>query len=443
MKRLWKLLNSRKFAVYLLLVLVSVLFASTLLPSEITFSPEQWYRLAEESPAKYWLAEHFSTPYLVRNPAFILLNLFLFLSTLACTITRITWWAKARKSEFEKDKAFSFQRETESAGEPEEVRERLGKELRHKGWEVRAEGDALAAQKGLALGFWGSVAFHVGLLACFLAAPVTEFSVFRGEMVVPEGVTLSFNEAVRGLAGQDASGLPDTAVTVHDLWGVHEKGVYKVDFGGRLDLGGWDVPFSVNNPVDYRGYQISLHEFGYSAGLVIRKEDETVFDYLLNLRNPVEGDYFNVPSERLDMFVLFFPDFVREGNRLSSKSREPENPVLLVKFLRAGKPLHKGLLLKPGEEEEFEGYTVGFTGFRNWVTLIVVKEWGLAVIAAGFLIGMPGLFVRFLSNERRIEFVFGKTPSGTSVALKGYSRYYPAFLEREVTHMAERLVRGG
>jgi cytochrome c biogenesis protein len=61
---------------------------------------------------------------------------------------------------------------------------------------------------------------------------------------------------------------------------------------------------------------------------------------------------------------------------------------------------------------------------------------GTAIV--GFMIGLPGLFVRFLSNERRVEFALGEDGErgGTRVRVSGFSRYYPAFLEREVAEMA-------
>jgi cytochrome c biogenesis protein len=55
----------------------------------------------------------------------------------------------------------------------------------------------------------------------------------------------------------------------------------------------------------------------------------------------------------------------------------------------------------------------------------------------GFLIGLAGLVARFLSNERRLEFVLSPEGERTKVTVKGYSRYYPAFLEREVIQLAE------
>ncbi len=445
MRVIWKFLGSKKLAVYMLVVLVAVLFASTLFPNEFTFSPARWYELEQRSPVKFWLASHFSTPNLVKNPVFLMLSLFLFLSTLVCTVSRLRTWIRLRRTEFEKAKAFTFQREAAFDGDPDALEQRLSRALKKKRWEFTREDGVLAAQKGLSLGFWGSVVFHVGLLACFLAAPVTALSQFRGEMIITEDQPVPFREVVKDYAGEGGSGItvPDVPVEVYDLKGVYAEGRFKVDFGGRIRFGEWDVPFSVNNPVNFRGFQLSLIKFGYAPNVIITRDGGPVFDYFLNLEKPEQGDRFPVTRDGLNIFVLLFPDFVREGNTLSSRSQDPDNPVLLVRFFQGEKPLHQGLLLKPGEEKQFEGYSVRFPELKNWVKMIVVREWGVIIVAIGFLIGIPGLFVRFLSNERRIEFALEDAEAGgTRVILRGYSRYYPAFLEQEVNRMADTILTG-
>jgi cytochrome c biogenesis protein len=202
MKRLWKLLNSRKFGVYLLLVLVAVLMVSSFLPSPITLSDEEWSDLRERKPFVFWLSENFSTVYLVRNPLFLALSAFLFLSTLACTITRIKWWAKARKSEFEKEQAFSFSVEERSSGPVEAVKDNLLDILRGRRWEFSVSGEGggfvVEGQKGIGMGFWGSVVFHIGLVVCFIGAPVSALDLFRGEFLITEGITMPLNHAFEG-----------------------------------------------------------------------------------------------------------------------------------------------------------------------------------------------------------------------------------------------------
>jgi cytochrome c biogenesis protein len=442
-KKIWTLLNSRKFAVYLLFLFLVILILSAFLPSEITLTAAEWEELKAGKPLKYWLATHFSTPYVVRGPLFIIVSLFLFFSTLTCTVTRVKNWLRLKRAEFEKEKAFSFKSEAASAGPPEEMAEMLLARLRMKRWECSAQEDVVFAQKGLKFGFWGSVGFHMGLIVCFLAAPVTALTLFRGEVVLTDGVTMPLDQVVEVVEGPGATMLPDVKVAVRDLWGIYYKGEHKVNFGGTMDIDGQEIPFSVNKSVYHGEYQFSLYAFGYSPGIVIEKNGETVFDYFLNLRHSVKGDYFDFQSEGFRIFVLFFPDFERQGSILSTVSQEPNNPVLLVKFIKDGKALHKGLLLKPGEDAEFGDYRVRFGELRNWVSMLMVKGRGMPLIAIGFVIGIPGLFVRFLSNERRIEFEFKKAEKGTLVAVRGYSRYYPAFLEKEVNEMADALKTEG
>lgn len=445
MQDIWKFLGSKKLAVYMLVILVAVLFASTMFPSDVTFTAAQWADLQQRSPVKYWMASNLATPYLVKSLPFILLSLFLFLSTLVCTISRLKTWVRLRRTEFEKTKAFTFQRQTTLQESMEVVNSKLAEVLGRGGWDFQIEEGVIGAQKGLRVGFWGSVLFHIGLLTCFLAAPITAFSLFNGTMVLTDNIPVSFRDAVMYTTGNElpVSNLPDVQVRVHDLKGVYAEGKYKVDFGGRIDIDGWDVPFGVNKPVDYHGLQIGIHEFGFSPNVVIEKNGRTEFDDFLNLYNPEAGDYYPFKKEGLEMFILLFPDFSRNGSMLSSKSKNPDNPVLLVKFMKDGKPLHKGLLLGLGEEQQFDGYTVRFAELRNWVSMVVAKGWGITVIAVGFLIGIPALFIRFLSNERRLEFVLAEVDSGgTEITVRGYSRYYPAFLEREVNKMAEVLSQG-
>jgi cytochrome c biogenesis protein len=442
MKGIWKLLNSRRFAVYLLLGLLLVLVASSLLPSPITVSEEKWAELERERPVVFWLASYFATPYIVRSPLFVVPTVFLFFSTLVCTLTRVRNWARTRKSEFEKEQAFSFSVERELAGTAGEAEEGLLRVLRGKRWECavsrEAGGTEVVGQKGFGLGFWGSVVFHLGLIACFLGAPVSALTVFRGEFLVTEGVTTPLKEGFVYSEGKGIAGLPDEDVTVVDLEGRYAEGIYKVHFGGTVQIGGITAPFSVNNPVEYEGYQFALDSFGYSPQIALERDGSTFFDYFLNLRYPKGGDYFQLPSEGLTLFVLLFPDFYQEGTMLRTSSREPNNPVCLVRFLRGQEEVAKGLV-ELGGETQIGDYVVRFPELRNWAGFVVVREWGVHVLAVGMVIGLAGLLLRFLSNERIIEMRLRESAAGASVAVRGYSRYYPAFLEKEVREMAARV----
>lgn len=443
------LLNSRVAAIWLLVGLVAALTASTFLPNEITRTPDEWTLLARQSPAYFKVANTLSTPYLVKSPAFIALSFFLFLSTLVCTLTRLHGWRKGRTVEFTLDKAFSFAI-NETLSQPSDmVESSVQTILTGTGWDCSSDRSNsrvwLVAQKGIRLGFWGSITFHVGLLLCFLAVPVSALTGFSGQFLLTEGVTIALRDVVETPVKKDLAKLPPVGVAVENLRGVYAQGKFKVDFGGDLVVSGSKgsqrLSFSVNNPVSYERTQFSLQQFGFSPRLVVERGGKESFDYFLNLRHVAEGDYFPL-EDKTRLFLLLFPDFIQEGGKIGSKSRELKNPVLLVRIFEGDSPVHQGLV-RIGGEATIGDYHIKAPELKSWVNLAVSREHGLTILIFGMLIGISGLFLRFLSNERRLTFAIVAQGAATTVQLKGYSRYYPAFLEKEVRGVAEKILLRG
>jgi len=446
MKKILSVLNSRQFAVSLLLAIVALLVFSTFLPNEITRSPEQLELLARLHPLYFRLANNLSTPYLVGQWWFAATAFLLFLSTLTCTSARLIGWWGGRQSEFSKEKAFTSSTQGCCAASPETVGEKAGWLLREGRWgfEASRDGDLLVitAERGIALGFWGSLAFHAGLLLCFVAIPLSAFFSFSGNLLLTQGAVVPLREGVRSDRGSDTVMLPAATAAVEDLRGVYQQGKFKLDFGGTLllDRDGRveRLPFSVNQPVSSGGFQFSLQEYGFSPRVVVAREGSSPFDYFLNLTHPEEGDYFPLPGDGMRLFILLLPDFFREGGKIGSRSQDPKNPHLLVKVFSGDKAIVERLV-KVGESVEVEGFSIAAPQLGNWVNLAVSRERGLIFIIFGSLVVTLGLLVRFLSNERRLELEILPAPCGCTCRLKGYSRYYPAFLENEVVGFWDKL----
>ena len=444
---MWNTLTSRKFALCALLALVLPLTLSALLPSHLTLPEQEWAALSREKPAYFALASRLATPYLVKTPFFAAVSLLLFLSTCACTVQRVLGGMRGKNSDFSREKSFSFARDAGLPIAVEQSRERIAALLAATGWrqgcQSRGDTQVMTGEKGRS-GFWGSIVFHVGLLGCFLAGPATYLSSLHGELVLTEGVALSLKE---GVAGGRAKGveLPEATVSVHDLRGVYFQGKFKSEFGGVLKLqdaqGGRELPFEVNRPVQYRGVQFSLHQFGYAPRVVLQPAAGAPLDLYLNLRHPKEGDQFEL-GEGVRALVLFFPDFIREGGKIGSRSEEPVNPVTMVRLYQGEQEIGKGLF-KPGESAQLGGYRVSVPEYRRWVTLVVTRDAGVPFALFGFVVCVAGLLARFLSNERVVEFELQRQGEGSLLRVKGYSRYYPAFLEKEVDALAEKLSKDG
>lgn len=444
---MYKLLISRRFAICLLAAVLLVLIASALIPNNFTLSAEKWFELERKSPDLFWIYAHLSTPFLVRNPFFQFISFLLCLSTVACTADRVVKWGKSKSLEFEKEKAFSFSVAQRSVHGLDEVRGVVESFLSKGRWEISREKNTdlmvISGQKGMS-GFWGSVAFHAGLVCCFLAGPVTTLTGFSGELTVTEDVSLPLKAGIVAHKGYDAAIIPEAQVQVNHLRGEYFQGQYRYDFGGELaltdNLGSHHIPFAVNTPASYRGYQFSLNEYGNAPRLVLERDGGTLFDYYLNLKHPEGGDYFELePGVRA--LVMFFPDFFRQGDKIGSRSRRPNNPVTLVRIFRGDREVFKGLF-KPGDEEIWEGNRIRVPDYRHWVTLNVTKEQGVLLLMLGSLLGGAGLLARFLSNERRIDFEIFPMGEETGFKVWGYSRYYPAFLEKEVLEIAQKIKEG-
>jgi cytochrome c biogenesis protein ResB len=441
---MWKLLNSRKAAVYLLCLFLGVLLASAFVPSPYTLDPQQWQELEKRGGGLFWVYSHLSTPFIVSNPFFALISLLLFLSTLVCTFDRARKWWLARSYEFSKETAFSFAVQANSGktvaalqGEVESLLAsgRWNSSVQREGGRVTISGD-----KGMS-GFWGSMVFHVGLLVCFLTAPVTLLTGYKGQLTLLEDDPVAIGKVVTLHEGSRGGDLIDNArVTVSSVRGEYFKGKFRYDFGGTFTIeNGSDRlqhPFAVNNAVNYRGFQFSLDSFGYAPHLVI-KGDQLAVDNYLNISGEDKANYFDVAKD-LRAFVLFFPDFIREGGKVGTRSKNLVNPVTMVKLYRGGREVFKGLF-KPGEQVAWEGRVVSVPDVKHWVSFSVAREYGIVLVMIGFVLVVSGLFVRFLSNERRIEFEIEGLPEGSGCRVRGYSRYYPAFLEKEVLQIAERL----
>lgn len=444
---MWNTLTSRKLALWALLALLLPLTLSAFLPSELTLSEREWLELGRNRPLYFALASRLATPYLVKTPFFALVSLLLFLSTFACTLQRFVWGLRGKSPDFSRDRSFSFAREASLPLPPEEGGERIAKLLDRTGWRYdRGESAGSLVMTGVKgrSGFWGSIVFHIGLVGCFLAGPATYLTAMTGELVLTEGVALPLRQGV-ALAQGKGTALPDATVSLHDLRSVYYKGRFKSDFGGTMKVldarGGHDLKFEVNRPVEYQGVQFSLHQFGFAPRVVIEGPGGSPFDYYLNLRHPKEGDYFET-GDGVRALILFFPDFIREGGKIGTRSEEPVNPVAMVRLYRGETEVGKGLF-RPGETAQLGEYRVSVPDYRHWATLVVTRDAGVPFTVFGFVVCVAGLLVRFLSNERLVEFELRRQGEGSLLAVKGYSRYYPAFLEKEVGLLAEKLIKDG
>lgn len=257
------------------------------------------------------------------------------------------------------------------------------------------------------IGFWGSMVFHAGLLTIISAAVVTRLTLFSGELLLAEGFPAPlgregfikiWDEPIGGIR------LPEGVIALEYFKSIY-KGDFPVDHEAKVRLemkgGTMEKTVRVNEPLMLDGLQYALNRYGFSSAFVVQSDKgEVLLDAFINLVIVDGGeDYFEVPGAGARVYVRFFPDFDMTKDGPVSKSRLPNNPVVAVKVTTLGKE-SKYRLIKKGETAEVMGLRISFQDLRYWAHFLVSRDRGVPVFLAGFIVGVAGLMIRFLTMQK-------------------------------------------
>lgn len=427
-KRLWRILSSRGFALWLLLIVVFILTFSAFLPNEFTLTEEELFKLKTEKPALWKLSRYLSTPRIVTSTLFVVVAFFLALSTLLCTYKRL----RRMRRDFSKTKAFHWSI-LDSGGS----KDKIIKVLDSRGWEIglqKTSGNItlIKADKGR-YGFWGSIIFHLSLIALFITAIISSITRFNGEIIAPENTVISTSDTsnyVFLIGGRP----PDWNLFVSDI-SLTVAGATPTQLMADLHTVSGIYKIAVNKPVIVSGYQIAPSRYGVSPRFLIFKNGKTVFDSFVNLRSLFTEDYFEIKEEGLKIVVRFFPDFFREEKGFGTKGLEEKNPVFYIKLTMDG-DYAGSFFLKPGDIYKVKDYTIQVPEYSHWITLVISRDPGTFSFILSFTLAILGLFIRFMSNERILTVILY---NDGRFELRGWSRYYPAFLERELYNIRDEV----
>lgn len=434
-KKIWRFIGSRTFAVWMLCIVIVILTGSAFLPNKFTITEQEMERLIRERPFLWMLSENLSTPEIVTSPVFIAVSFFLGLSTLVCTIKRLR---NISRHEFSKRRAFNFSIK-DSARDLDTALNSLMSVLQQKRWELKKERAGrgamiIKAHKGR-FGLWGSMIFHISLIALFLTAAISSASRFNGEIILTKGFDISASDvsSYSYISGRQI--LPDFILNVDELY-LQTKGKMITQLKGILKINSKRHEFAVNRPVSINGYQFSPSRYGVSPRFVIKNNEQIIFDSFVNLRSLFMDDYFEIKEEGLRLNVRFFPDFYKQDGRFSTKTFDEKNPVFLIKVFSNGN-LQKDIFIRQAEEATVLSYNISIPEYTHWVAMEVSRDIGAIAFIVCFFIGLIGLCIRFLSNERVLTCIL--YPDGT-FELRGWSRYYPAFLEKELLNITKEVL---
>ncbi len=432
LKRLIRYIGSRSFAILTIFVIIVILVVSAFLPNKFTMTENEWERLRVDRPLVYYLASKFSTPEIVSHPLFIGVNLFLFISTSLCTLKRLR---HSRRRDFSKRMAFHYSLKGVFQ-KPAKVFRSFISYFKERGWSIKHE----QSKRGIYLirvhkggyGFWGSIVFHVSLLILFITAIISAITRFNAEIILTQGIEISLTDSNIYLLKEGSFKVPDIGILIKSLK-AEFSGMRPLQVYGEILLDRNNYRFEVNKPVNYMGLQFSPSRYGVAPRFVIEKNKKILLDSYINLRSLFMDDYFLFGD--LKIMVRFYPDFYEDNGRYMTKTYKENNPVFHIIIYREETKL-KEVFLKKGEGFEISGYVIMIPEYTHWVTMVVSRDTGTPVFIIGFILSMIGLGVRFLSNER---FITCLIKENGEFEMRGWSRYYPAFLEREMLNIKDEV----
>jgi cytochrome c biogenesis protein len=296
---------------------------------------------------------------------------------------------------------------------------------------------------------------HLSLLIIFAGAMVDGVWGYRGFVSLGPGMKASVVEPLS--SGGQSHPLPFTLRCDGAGMETYESGAPKqywtqlaVEESGREVLA---KRIHVNEPLTYKGIRFFQSSYG-ASGVPSRLELEARWTrterppVTFTLR-PEETAELGNTGVRVEL-AEFVPDFVLEGNRLSTRSNEPRNPAVQLrltdpqgmKSIAWFFPNFPQMNFPADAEVRFTlrdlemGYTTG---------LQVAKQPGKELIWGGCLILCAGLMLALYMVHVRIWGVIGRDSKGRPVLVLGGqpSKYRESFDERfkQLAEAAEQALR--
>lgn len=334
-------------------------------------------------------------------------------------------------------------------GEPSsDVAARLAAELGRGRWDSRRSGSGRLEVARGTRGFHGSILFHVGLLLILGGVVLSARTRLHAEAILAEGFRLPFvRAALRDVRSpQPFQGLPGIELEMRDFVAEYSSAGTPVDFSAVLSVTENGVRrleeiVRVNDPFHFRGYQLTLHRYGFAPDLVARAPDgRVVLDGVSVLQLLPPGREDSLPLEGGGALrVALYPDFATEWGRPGTRSLNPSRPVVAYTWTDdTGTDLAKGLVGK-GETSTVAGRSVTFQALSYWGGFYVARDAGLWLFALGGLASSLGLALRLAYPDQSLVVETTACDGGTRVHIVARTRFFPALYEEQVERAVERV----
>lgn len=377
---------------------------------------------------------------LAQSPLVLGLTSFVALGVAASIVTRIRARVRSAGPKEAEQERFRAEIEVVVPESGEAAWARVREVLRANGFRA---GDRPEGASG-STGFWGSMAFHAGLLVLLGGIVASALGRFHGEIVLTETapVRVSADTMLFAVPVEKIGALAGTVLEVEDVLASYRSGTHLTDVSAVLAYqtpgGGAGRRFvSVNVPVDVGEHQVALHRYGFAPVITATRPDGTAaLDGVAVLRVLPPGTEDSLVIDAGGVLrVRFYPDFAGGSGPPASRTLDPVRPVLAWRWYERGELVASGEVAR-GERQVVNGYELAFPELLRWASFVVGRDPGIPWFAAGAFLSIAGLAARLAGHERawRAEL----TPAGerTRVRLTLSARYFPALLREKAERMA-------
>ena len=463
LRSLWTRLRSREMALALLAVVMLATIAGTLVPQSALTAAAEYDAWKAANPLGSALAETIGLTHVYQSWWFLSLLGLLFLSLLACTLSRIRQIRKLDRIRHQEGREIPYwvrmpqNHVAVPSMSAEAAFAAAAAALGDAGYHVRRDAARghLVAEKGR-FGVWGSTVLHVGIMIILLGGVYSGAGKMAGYFELAEGQ--AFTDRHDAYLQIDEGPLfgerhPEFQVRLERVEAEHwENGQLKgiTSFVTLRSPQGDVQPatLGIDRPLSYQGATIyQANRYGFAALLTLKDaQGKTVTSGYVNFPTPKEsaGPAFNsfaVPMTALRAEADLH--LASPGALVSAevwRQDQPEQPWLYL-FLRDadGDIVFQGKLGQ-GEAVPAGAYSLSLSGLARWAGFPVVRDPGIPIIYAGFALCTLGAALIYLLVPKRAWVWQMASGVGSPLLCIGgrADRFQPAFTE-EIQELAAQI----
>lgn len=448
--RIIKFFKSLRFTIALLISLLAVFFIGVIVPQKDLIGERLYYTWRASRPGLVYYLELMGFTDIYSSPITLALWALFFLNLAAVMSARIPLiWKKTLRVDIPQNaEALKGARHYESV---EGVSlEQVTSDVKSVGFRFFTQGSALYAVRNR-LSPLGTILFHLSFFLLLVGGVMTFYTKFGADVIVAVGETFegNFPKARPPRFGS----VPKTTFKLLDVKPTYFRKNLPVGLDVVIETINGRKVMGVNRPYNEGATSVVFMNLDVAPLFVLEGPKGTELDGAYVKLNVLNGEEDSFRMEGYEFSTFFYTDIdsALKGEELKGTAQLPQalkqfpgasrsvqpleivNPAFKVTALKKGEELGFAVL-RPGERMEFDGgHTLRFEDLTYWVKFYIVKEHGLGIVYAGFVLMCAALTVRFGFYRRELR---GFVQGGT-LHLSGRAEFFPALFSDEF----ERIVK--